>query len=369
MRVVLALSAVLLGALACGAEPEPAAVDPVALYDAPGPYGVGYRSLDVRYVPTGTTAERVLRVLVWYPAAPDPTGDRPLYLLKASEQATIDAPPLELGPRPVLVFSHGHQAYASVMSHFMEHAATHGWIAIAPNHTGNTFADGDGRETPIYWQRAHDVSRSLDALDALPAGDPLSGRLSERRAIVGHSFGGYTAMMLGGARHDVDRLAAECAGGQGPRGYCSTLDAAQETVFRAGLADPRFSALVSLDPGDFDLFGAAGVAAVGLPVLHVVAESSGHRPGDPSTDAYWTALSGADDLRVLLLGGAHNDFMDSCASGVQLRCSTLPPAEVWRLTRVYALAFLNAHLLGDTTGAPILSGAVPVSPLAERTAR
>lgn len=327
---------------------------------APGPYGVGYRRTEVVYqTPAGE--ERKLDVFTWYPTDVR-DGERPLYgLLKASEVAVVDAPPLDLGPLPVVVFSHGHQAYASVMSYMMEHLASHGILAVAPTHTGNTVLNGDSRETDIYYLRALDVSKTLDQLSS-------ESLISDKRAIMGHSFGGYTAFSLAGAEYPIDDLQAACGRGEASAGFCSTLTEDKAQIFRDGLQDDRFSAVISLDAGDFDLFR-DGVAQVEQPVLHMVAEESGHPPGMPEQDQYWNALDGGDDRRVLLVGGAHNDFVDSCGIGIRIRCSELPAPLVQAMVRVYVLAFVRKWLLGDGDVDPLLNGEHPVSELAEIHAR
>lgn len=357
----------LLGLCACSGADEGDASAQVDLLAAEGAYAVGYRTLEVEYPnPVGGQTRR-LTALAWYPAEPKPDGEDPIYLLRTPELAKVDATPLALGPRPLVLLSHGHQAYPAGQSFLAEHLASHGFVVVAPTHTGNTFVDGDDRETDIYYLRAHDVSRTLDALIALD--DDLGALIGDKVAVVGHSFGGYTGFMLAGARHDMDTLAPACAAGTGNAAFCSTMTPDKEAVFRAGLGDARISALVSLDPGDFELFGAAGVGAVQMPVLHMVAEQSGFAPGQSEADDYWVNLSNPADVRVLLLGGGHNDFTDSCAAGLDIRCSDLPARPVWRLVRVYVQAFLLATLEGRSDVAPILDGSVDVSELAELAAR
>ena len=348
--------AVLCLSAGCGADPEVVTQE----LRAAGPYGVGYKTIKVSYqTPLGE--DRELDVFVWYPTDVR-EGERPLYgLLKASEVAVVDAPPLDLGPLPLVMFSHGHQAYASVMSYMMEHLASHGMIAVAPTHTGNTVINGDNRETDIYYLRALDISRTLDSVMQT---EPIS----ERRLIMGHSFGGYTAFSVAGATYPVDELMVACEQGEASEGFCSTLTEEKVQIFRDGLHDARFEAMISLDPGDYGLLR-EGVAAIDVPVLHMVAEQSDNPPGQPEQDEYWTALDGGDDRRVLLLGGAHNDFMDSCGIGILIRCSELPAPQVQAMVRTYVLAFARRWLMDDKDVRPLLDGEHTVSPLAEVNTR
>jgi predicted dienelactone hydrolase len=341
--------------MSCGGEVD------VAELSEPGPHAVGYRTYSIEYMPPLAAEPRRTFVLVWYPALPS-EGERPFYTLRTSEVAVVDAPPADLGPLPVTVYSHGHQSYAASLSHLAEHLASHGFITIAPTHTGNTFVDGDNRDTDIYYLRSLDVKAALDHFESL-AGDPLAGRFGDEIAMTGHSFGGYTTFALAGASFPIDELTAACEAGTGKESFCSTMTPDKAELFRAGLAEPRFDAAVTVDPADFDLFGAEGVGRIEVPVLHMIADVS------TPEDRYWPALEGDEDVRLRLIDGDHNDFIDTCSTGITVRCSNLDPAKVWLPVRVYTLAFLKKNLLGEEGFDAILDGDEPVSSLVEVTAR
>jgi predicted dienelactone hydrolase len=344
-------------ALASAALPgcgEPAApADLAAELAAPGPHAVGFLTAEFTYPHPLDGSPREVTLLAWYPAAPGAAGERPSYLLRTSDRAVVDAPPAaDPAPRPLVVFSHGHQAYAAAMSHLSEHLASHGHVVLAPTHTGNTLLDPATRTTDIYYLRPLDVSGALDAARDLA---PRVGPVAREALVVGHSFGGYTAYLTGGARHDVARLGPACAGGDGPAELCSRYDAAVEARLATGFRDARVKGVVGVDPGDFPLLGAAGVAALEVPVLHLTAEGS-------EPDPYPAALP-AGRVALRLAGGAHNDFVDACGEGVLIRCSSLPAAPVRRAVQVFVAAFSAKVLGGDGRFDPVLSGEVEVSPL------
>ncbi|MBX3247459.1 MAG: hypothetical protein KF901_09780 [Myxococcales bacterium] len=355
---VLTLASLAGGLLACGGAPLEEALE------APGRWNVGYRELTFEYERPDGGGAREIVVLVWYPTEAT-EGTAPRYPFASAPRAFEGAPPAA-GPFPVFAYSHGHQAVPGASTFLMEHLASHGYVAFAPRHTGNTTLDGGDRRTEIYYLRSHDVSESWDHLRASA---PFAGVVGERGVISGHSFGGYTAYSLLGAVYDVEHIETGCPAGEVSSDICDELDQDALDRFAAGLADPRFVAGVSMAAGDFGLFGEAGVRALERPVLQMVAELDGHPPGAASSDRYWAALDGADDVRVNLLGAHHNSFTDICRRFPSfLQCPGGPSAdqiENERVVRIYALAFARAHLEADAAARAFLASATVVGPRVE----
>jgi len=343
---------------ACGGAPDPNdapdPVDPIAALVAPGSFGVGYRELEVQYDESVTGDIRVLRLPVWYPTS-DADGTSTTY------QGLFDAPgvwseaTLAEGTFPLVVFSHGHQGYSEVSGFLMTHFASRGWIVAAPEHTGNTSFDSPTRQTEIYFQRPLDVSATLDLLTSELTDDPLAGRIDGPMIGIGHSFGGYTLLALGGATYDLDTLAPACADGSGPEEFCATWSSDYEAAFSTGFHDPRLDAHIVMAPGDYPLF-ADGLATVDRPVLHL---SGGLDPRTPDSDALFESLVGTDDLRVHIRSGGHQTFTDY--SGILEDFDGLISAEDgFHIVKAYTTAFAE-RLLGDNTGDAVLSGRLEVS--------
>jgi hypothetical protein len=60
--------------------------------DGPGPFHVGYRTIEHTYTPTGLTEPRTITLHVWYPTTAS-TGDTPTYHgLFLDEEAFVNAP-------------------------------------------------------------------------------------------------------------------------------------------------------------------------------------------------------------------------------------------------------------------------------------
>lgn len=340
--------------LACqgGEEPEEQVpVDPVAWAADPGEYGVGYRVSSVTYDAPAGTGERTLRLALWYPT--EATGGREVrYQGLFAAPGVQDAPPPAPGRYPLAVFSHGHQGYAESVGVLMAHLAGRGWIVAAPDHTGNTTFDSPDRQTEIYFQRPADISATIDHL--LRGDEPDLG-IEPQVFGIGHSFGGYTMLALAGAAYDVDALEVEC---QTPSsGICATWSPAYAEQLRAGARDTRLAGVALLAAGDFDRFGGAGIAEIGVPVLQLTGGLDHGNADD--MDRLWAALP-APAWRSHLAHGGHQAWTDFAGiAGIDTDPAVLPAERSQRVGKVYVTAFAEL-VLGEGTADAVLDGSAPV---------
>ncbi len=156
-------------------------------------------------------APRPISWSAWYPTNAEPTeedrakGAKRFFLFGD----VVEGAPLSEGKPvwPVVLLSHGTGGTAEGLGWLGVALARAGYVAIAPNHHGNTGHEVFREEAFIcWWERAPDLSR---VLDHLAMDGPFVGRLDLNRvSVAGFSIGGYTALVLAGARTSVDRLLA-----------------------------------------------------------------------------------------------------------------------------------------------------------------
>lgn len=361
------------------ADPDAAVDDPDAAplppqpwpVDAPGFFRVGYTTESITYQPP-FGEPRTIRVAFWYPTL-DATGTPPRYSnILLRREAFLDATPALEQPAPVLMFSHGNMGLAEQNYTMAEFFASHGWVFVAVEHTGNTALDGGYPQYLLFEIRPLDVRAALDHLDALPDDHPLSGGLTAQRAMSGHSFGGYTTLAVGGAGFDVDAIEAQCApGGPGAEDFCAYLaDAADR--YRAGFGDARLQALVPLTPAGAAVFG-DGLAEIEDPVLLMTGARDATLPNAREGDPIWAAIDQPDSVRLDFPQGGHFTFSDACflagAVGRDDGCGDdfVDVATALRLINGYTLAFVRYHVLGDEGDGALLYGDESLGPEAERS--
>lgn len=335
-------------------------------YTARGPYRVGYRSTSITYAPRDGSAARTLRLVAWYPTSAT-TGDDVLYAgLLPAPGVLGDAPPAALTAVPMVVFSHGNSSFAEQSAFLTEFLASHGYLVWAPDHTNNTFGEAVPAEM-LHW-RPDDLRAVIDYAQALPASDPLAALVGGRVAVVGHSFGGYTALAVGGATWAVDLMLAVCESGRVPALSCASLEA-HEDLYRAGFGDPRVSAIVPMTPGALLTFGSAGTADIAVPALLMTGSRDQTTPNETEGDLAWQGLSTRPgNLRVDFANAGHFTFSDACSLPISVGegdgCSPgfIDPEVAHRAINAYVLAFLERELAGDTEGFALLTGADEIEP-------
>ncbi len=206
---------------------------------------------------------------VWYPAileegdVPEPYP--PLGLAgDAIRRAEAD---LRYGAFPLVAFSHGYGGIRFQSIYLTEFLASHGFVVVSPQHRYNTFLDlNDDHLLDVTVQRPGDVIESVDEVLRRVAtpDDRLYGLVEEEEyAMVGHSFGALTTMMVGGGVLDIDGLVARCAMGGGR--LCGSFDQlTEETLASHRMTDSRAVVTVPMAPGMWYTFGPDGWTAPGL---------------------------------------------------------------------------------------------------------
>ena len=189
-------------------------------FSARGPYAVGVLQTYISspdHSESGSDAVRSLPTEIWYPAeagqneaedAPHPLGVR--------HRATAGLAPIDTHCA-LIAFSHGNSGLRQQSTFLTTHLASWGFVVVAPDHVGNTFSemmalpDDEARRAThllIRDQRPHDIHAVIrELLDGIRLTSDLPPRDSKRLGLLGHSFGGWTALKVPALE---PRVAAVC---------------------------------------------------------------------------------------------------------------------------------------------------------------
>jgi len=332
--------------------------------DERGPYPVGVR--DFAWSDPSRGGRR-LPTKVWYPAEPPPPGaETATYGLLPSlpllhDSAYPDLPVAASGePYPLVLFSHGNKGINYQSFTFTAYLASHGFVVAAPNHAGNTLFDNptDEQMAQTALDRPLDIAfvrARLDDENAAPDG-PLFGAIDASLvAVAGHSFGGYTTLVLGGGEVDRDAAVARCAAGVPGDVFCPYVGFWPPGMIGGRppeMADVR--AAVALAPGGYAAFGDEGLAMTTAPTMLMGGTIDEYTLND--LQPCYLGLP-PPKAKVEIVDMSHMGFTDICRIPLVSLIPTLGDMcsrdgrigidRGFAITNTFAVAFLCRHVLGD----------------------
>lgn len=224
--------------------------------------------------------------------------------------------------KPVIVFSHGRGSVKTDLRYLAEHLASHGYIVAALEHPGSNKTASKAVKknknqlvTPQeFLDRPRDVSFILDELEKLnqTGNSPLQGKLATNNVmIVGHSFGGGTALALAGGELQIENLKQRCqqnlsTANLGERVQCAGQVLPEKTY---QLRDARIKQAIALNPTTSLMFGETGLTKVQIPTL--ILSSSADKITPPLTEQVMGfAKIPSPKWLVGVVGGSHLSVID-----------------------------------------------------------
>lgn len=341
-----------------------------------GPYPVGTR---VKNWTDPARNNRAVTTRLWYPIV-ETGGDKAIYFDavvikvqgKAINKGTADK---SKGPLPVVLFSHGFKGIDWQSVEFTEYLASHGYVVAAPDHAGNTLFDvsvSKEVESKSALERPIDVRFAYDELAKLngPGGGDFEGLLDlQKVAITGHSFGGYTTLVVAGATVNVDEAKAGCKTASNmlcKGGYMNYWP--DGTVLKMPKPISGLKAAIGLSPGFFVAFGQKGLASVSVPTLVFGGTLDGTTPVADDIDPIYAALP-LPKGEVVIAGGGHMSYTGVCGLPpaqfvAELKDMCFKPgmidgAKAFAITNAFAVAWLNRFVKGDVASNPLLQQSLP----------
>lgn len=330
-----------------------------------GPHHVGV--MTERYV--DASRDRPLTVELWYPTAEE--GGAPVRELYrnipwrgVAEPVTFagharrDALPLQEG-FPVVLYAHGAPGSRLQSTRLCEHLASHGYLVAAIDFTFMTY--GDMLEQ-AYVTGLFDRPRDLSfVLDSLKGSERFSGVAdTSNAAIIGYSFGGYTALAACGAGLDFASLEEACTPRTGSNiEYVLAFREWLEPVRGKQLGfqgDERLKAAFVMAPWNAP---ALDLPQVTVPVFVAGAELDVVAPLKRDAQQVFERISSGQAYLFTFERAGHNIFTDPCLPETRTTFDGWDHCHdaVWDkersgdILRHCALAFLNRYVSASSEGA------------------
>jgi predicted dienelactone hydrolase len=250
-------------------------------------------------------------------------------------------------------------------------------VVVATEHT-------EQLDPSVLWRstvsRPVEIARLISFVEteARPDGS-LAGLVDPNSvAVVGHSYGGYSALAAAGAELNLPGLRSiwESAEDEAPvRFLCEALvprahdiaSLAGNDSLVAGTAalwtGPPIDAVVSL-AGDAAMFGEAGLQKVTIPLLAIGGTADTDSPFEWGTEFAFRNVSSERKIKVSLEGAGHMVFTGRCETARRIIRFVNDPfcserkwdrGRAHALIRHYVASFLLAELKNDSDAAAILS--------------
>ncbi len=185
-------------------------------------------------------------------------------------------------PASIVIISHGFGDVKESFTFLAEHLASYGFIVILPDHVGSDLAYRQtylqGRLNTLlspmeFINRPQEISFLIDKLEALTAESAEWAAIADvsRIGVVGDSLGASTALALGGAEINYDRLVENCDQENVIFNFALYLECRARFLppQNYDLKDPRVKAVVAAHTVGGGLYGPEGFSEIDVPLLMV----------------------------------------------------------------------------------------------------
>jgi len=225
------------------------------------------------------------------------------------------------GKTPVVVISHGLASRPLDFEAISRHLASYGYFVAVPQHPGSDWdqvmAMLEGRSHKLFEinefiDRPLDITFLLNQLEGLNKRE-FQGKLDlETVGVMGHSFGGATALAVAGAIINFEQLEKDCDQIQDkPQPnpsllfQCSALNLPQKLY---NFRDERVKAIFITNPVTSSIFGEKGLTEIEIPVFMIAGTQDILTPALLEQIRSFPWLKTPDKYLALAKGDTHFNF-------------------------------------------------------------
>ncbi|MGK7881534.1 MAG: alpha/beta hydrolase [Crocosphaera sp.] len=262
---------------------------------------------------------------------------------------------------PLVIMSHGFASDRRFLRYLAKHLTSYGITVVSVEHPGSDIQALIKTATGInsskilpseeFIDRPQDISFVLNQLTLLnQKNSKFKGKLNTKKvSMIGHSFGGYTALALGGASLDLKTLRTFCQDNsplrRSPADWLKCA-AGKLPYPQRNFKDNRIKQIIVFNPIIGELFG-KNLSQIKVPTLMLSGSDDGITPTISHQLKPFQQLS-TEKYIIMAMGGTHMSITDMNSMNSMMGQSTLvrevmgEKAEpVRQLVRGVSLAFIQ----------------------------
>ncbi|OWY64755.1 hypothetical protein B7486_45630 [cyanobacterium TDX16] len=273
---------------------------------------------------------------------------------------------------PVIVISHGLGSDRTSFIYLAEQLASYGFAVAVPEHPGSNAEQlrslfsgqaADISEPSEFVNRPLDVKYLLDELERLNAANPSWQLNVQRAAIIGQSFGGYTALALAGASLNFSQLRRDCNNSKDVWNLSLLLQcrALALPLTQDNLKDWRIKAAIAINPFTSSIFGELGLRKIQIPVAIVSSSADTIAPALPEQIIPFAWLTTEQKYLLSIDRASHFSTIGESAAEdadpIPLPAQVIGPnpAIARRYVSILSVAFMETYLDRNPQYRPYLS--------------
>jgi predicted dienelactone hydrolase len=241
-----------------------------------------------------------------------------------NREVPIDLYVPEKPDNQLIVISHGLGGNRKSLVYLAKHLSSHGFTVAVVEHIGSNAKwlaqqNKSNKSSQLvlpseFSDRPKDVTFALNQLAELNKTAAYQGKLNtDQVTVIGHSFGGYTAIALAGAEFDLESLRKFCkdyspldkSGADWLQ--CIAIKLPEKTL---NFRDTRVKQIIALNPALGQAFNDKSLAKVTIPTVILAGTDDNLTPTVTHQLEPFAKLKGKKYL-LTAIGGTHLSIMDT----------------------------------------------------------
>ena len=257
-------------------------------------------------------------------------------------------------PAPLAIIAHGLGSQRSDFVYLAEHLTSHGYIVAIPEHSGSgnryqqAFLRGEVNVdvSPVeFYSRPRDLTHLLDKLER----DPNYQQQIDwsQIGVIGHSFGGTTALIASGAPLNLPRVKKICDRDRFTLNVSLFLQCRASSLPPGNfdLQDERIKAVAVLNPVTSSILGPESISQIDIPTLTIGGTMDFVAPYIAEQVHPFLWLTTRDKYLVTMVNGSHfSTISEANIVGVNQFLKGSRPDLGREYLQALSLGFFEAHL-------------------------